>query len=194
VSGRGRGRGRGARARAWPSWGAGQLARGAGNGRRLACVGGAPQAWGAVSPAAPARRLHPTAPRAVTTPDLTPLCRTPQRVKAWIQAVFVDKRFYDADAPVPTPPASRRASSGAGDAPSGGGGASGGGAAPGAPVRQLSGAGARSVGRGGEGAAAVATALGMPPVRDVKDLLGPKAITLQVGWCWVGSGGTRWGG
>jgi hypothetical protein len=28
-------------------------------------------------------------------------CRNPQRIRTWIQTVFMDKRFFSADAPIP---------------------------------------------------------------------------------------------
>eukprot|EP00878_Enallax_costatus_P021129 GHUV01022362.1.p1 GENE.GHUV01022362.1~~GHUV01022362.1.p1 ORF type:complete len:252 (+),score=68.62 GHUV01022362.1:111-866(+) len=123
------------------------------------------------------------------TPDKDlrkPVDRNPQRVRIWIQTVFIDKRFYSADAPVP-----RRSQEGSGAS---------------TPAALTSPAGSlRRSSSSREGslagplpatlsapvpAAAVAAAsrgvtlpssASSPPVRDMRDLLGDRATALHVG-------------
>lgn len=52
-----------------------------------------------VPPSLPPRSKSSCVMLACTSPCCA--CRNPQRTKGWIQTVFVDKRFYSADAPIP---------------------------------------------------------------------------------------------
>eukprot|EP00879_Flechtneria_rotunda_P032586 GHRR01035818.1.p1 GENE.GHRR01035818.1~~GHRR01035818.1.p1 ORF type:complete len:725 (+),score=359.89 GHRR01035818.1:290-2464(+) len=118
------------------------------------------------------------------TPDKDlkkPLDRNPQRIRAWVQTVFIDKKYYSADAPVPL-----RSS----DAGSASAGQSAGSFNASRPM-------SRSVSRSDSsttresGAAALSPSAsapshsshlaGSPPVRDVRELLGSKVTPLQVG-------------
>eukprot|EP00775_Hariotina_reticulata_P009864 gene9864-10022_t len=114
------------------------------------------------------------------TPDKDlkkPLDRNPQHIRVWIQTVFMDKRFYSADAPVPRRP-SDAGSSAAGLALHSAGRASSGALSRTSSTRE----GAHSVSPvpvsptpSAGGHQQHLQQSGSPPVRDMRELLGPGA-------------------
>ncbi|WIA37933.1 hypothetical protein OEZ86_001310 [Tetradesmus obliquus] len=120
------------------------------------------------------------------TPDKDlrkPVDRNPQRIRTWIQTVFMDKRYFSADAPIP-----RRSADGAAAA-AGSGSAGGLVLSPSASLRRAGSMREGSVATSPlpSPASAAASAAyghsqpGSPPVRDMRELLGDRATTLQVG-------------